>query len=67
MAQQIAYYCCDVCDSTWSTGWAEHYAIKNMRDYCAVCQTTPEHAETCISTPIYVKGSCREEHSNKGV
>ena len=65
MTQQIGYYCCDTCDTTWSTGWAEDYAIKDMRDYCAVCQMTPDRAETYISTPIYVRRPRKQEHSNK--
>ena len=61
MTQQIAYYCCDTCDTTWSTGWAEDYAIKDMRDYCEVCQMTPDSVEPSISTPIYVTRSRKEE------
>lgn len=65
MAQQIAYYYCDACDSTWHTGWDDDYAIKDMRDYCAVCQVTPDRSEPSISTPIYVTRPRKEERPNK--
>lgn len=52
--QQVAYYCCNRCDSTWYTGWDKNKRIEDMTDACHNCSMSEGH-EHIVAEPHLVK------------